>query len=185
MAPVAPAPIRIADFHEEWPSSKTINMGFGHLESLLADFAIDVDVDYQREHVWTPEQQSLFVGHALSGGKVLPLVVNDPGREDQRLEMVDGKQRLTAMRLWLANKIPAFVGWKTIWRPDTDGRFRLGHGFEFHFVKLPRIEVLRFYLRLNATGTPHTPAELTKVEQLLLDEVMRLRAEDAHAARET
>ena len=66
-------------------------VGFGQLEGWVSGFKIDFDPVYQRGHEWTERQRRLFVGHVLSGGEVLPLLLNIRGdrflgRFDQRYQ---------------------------------------------------------------------------------------------------
>lgn len=167
--------IRIEDLYEEWPSAGTgFDMRVDHLPELLIaeQWMIDLDVPYQRKHCWTDEQREAFVGYVLGGGKVLPLVINEPPRRpgahtSTRLELVDGKQRFTSLILWLEGKIPARCGGRSIWRTQTDMRFRLCHTLHFDIVKLSEVEVLRFYLRLNAGGTPHSKSDILRVQEML------------------
>ncbi len=83
-------------------------------------FCYDINPDYQRDHVWTLEQQEAFVGHMLEGGAAPLVIVNRRavgGRSstDYKLvdEVVDGKQRLTALYLWRKGQIDGVL---------TDGR---------------------------------------------------------------
>lgn len=38
------------------------------LERSLGDYNVDLDPDFQRGHVWTPEQQSAYIEFRLRGG---------------------------------------------------------------------------------------------------------------------
>jgi hypothetical protein len=80
--------------------------------------------------------------------------------------LVDGKQRLTAVRGFLANTVAIFNG--IYFRDFTDVLRASGASFKFHVNDLPtRAEVLRWYLEMNSGGTPHTTSELLRVRELL------------------
>lgn len=134
---------------------------------------IDTNPPYQRGHVWTNEQRSAFLGYWLQGGTVPTLWVWEPPsrKEDSgeaRPELIDGKQRLTALLMWWHDEIAANVDGRMIYAKDTDKRFRVHHMIHLTFVRLEsRADVLRFYLRLNGGGTPHSADELTRVRALL------------------
>jgi hypothetical protein len=167
--------IRLADLYEEWPSTgKCFDLRIDRVPSLLTDeeWRLDVSPPYQRRHRWSEEQRELFMGHVLGGGRVAPLVINDPPRLRgsqvvPRVELADGKQRFTAICRWLEGEIAAQIGDRRIWRSETDGRFRNDHVIHFEVISLRPVEVMRLYLRMNRGATPHTPEELTHVEELL------------------
>lgn len=127
---------------------------------------VDISPPYQRGSVWTAEQRSAFMGHLLSGGEVLPVVIQRIP-ESETSEVLDGKQRIEACLGWLDNEVEALL---------PDGRnikyadcVRLLNKWPaglskvhlvFRYVNLPWDERVRFYVRLNSAGTPHTPEQL-------------------------
>lgn len=134
--------------------------------------SLDLDPDFQRPHVWTEEQQIAFVEYQLQGGTSgRELYFNCTGwNRDYRgpYVIVDGKQRLQAVRRFMANEIPAF-GYFLHQYDD-----KLGYSdnhFNWNIAALEtRAEVLRWYLNFNAGGTVHTAEELERVRQLLQSE---------------
>lgn len=141
------------------------------IEQGLQSWDVDVSPDYQRGHVWTDAQRSAFVGYWLQGGTTPTLWVWEPPEimgKGPRHELIDGKQRLTALLMWWHDEIAADVDGRMIFARDTDKRFRVHHMIHLTFVRLAtRTDVLRFYLRLNGGGTPHSPEELARVRALL------------------
>lgn len=155
----------------------SVHVGFRYLEEHLTEWSrypggLDLDPDFQRGHVWTRDQQVAFVEYALRGGLerssgVLLFNCADwDGGSEQPIEIVDGLQRLTAVRAFLRGDIPAF------------GRLHSGslsavHGsrFEVHVNKLrTRAEVLRWYLEINSGGVVHSDSEIDRVRGLLAAE---------------
>ena len=156
-------------------ASYVINVDWEYMESSLqryeADYGLDLDPDYQRGHVWTESQQSAYVEYILRGGYAAKeLYFNSPdwmGRKSGRIELVDGKQRLTAVRKFLNNEVQVFGKY----RKDIYGRLPTECGFKFYINNLiHRKQVLQWYLDLNSGGTPHTTDELEKVRKMLNDE---------------
>lgn len=139
------------------------------LQHYLEDESLPLNLnpDYQRAHVWNPLQQQRYVEYVLSGGENgKTLVFNCPGWPigPGPFELLDGKQRLRAVRLFLDNKLQAFGHY----RNEYTGYMRFYLGFKFRMLALPdRAAVLRYYLAMNGGGTPHSPEELDRVRALL------------------
>lgn len=138
-----------------------------HHEKWVRDKGLTMDQDYQRAHVWTHEQKVAYVEHVLRGGEVgKTIIVNVPGWNDgtyTRSEIVDGKQRYTALLGFLRNEFQVFGHF---FRDFTDHP-RCILGIKWRVVDLTREEILELYLSLNAGGTPHTAEEIERVQRLL------------------
>lgn len=149
---------------EDWITNHT-NKGEGIT-------SLDLEPDFQRGHVWKKSQQVAYVEYCLKGGaqnnKLLFNCVGWMGNFKGPFVIVDGKQRLEAVRKFLRDDLEVF-GQKC-------SEFgKLPH--EYHFVVninnlKTREEVLQWYLEMNSGGTPHTKAELDKVRVLLQDSVL-------------
>lgn len=163
--------IVLTSIYSPLPIVQTGNWPFEHLESQVQRSKLEVP-DYQRGHVWTDEQASAFVGHALCGGPMLPLIVNQHDRDGIRRhpDILDGLQRLTAMRRWLRDELPARVDHTSFFFRETDKRFRLTMSFVVQFVALPRLEAMRFYRRFNIAGTTHSKSAIDLVDKLIENE---------------
>jgi len=153
------------DYLEEWLESQK--------NTRIPESGIDLDPDFQRAHVWTPEQQVSYVEFILRGGESgRVLYWNHPnwqGSFKGYLTLVDGKQRLEAVRAFLRNEIPAFGSLLK----DMESRFlrKTGSGFKMRIARLKtRKDVLNWYLMINSGGTPHTSEELDRVRELLKKE---------------
>jgi len=132
------------------------------------DGGLDLNPDFQRGHVWTPEKQIAYVEFCLRGGNsARDIYFNHPGWNSSyegTMELVDGKQRLTAVLGFLHDEIPAF-GYKY---SEFEGTLRLHQGFKFNINDLQtRAEVLQWYLDMNTGGVVHTDKEINKVKRLL------------------
>lgn len=140
----------------------------------------DLNPSYQRGSVWTPEHQSLFIGHVLSGGIVPPIYVqryetqkNVPrgvSYVDLPEEVLDGKQRCLAWLAFYRGDIGATLDdGKVLFYRDFNEVERRDSRLDLRvvFLDLSYEERLKFYLRLNSGGVPHTQEELDRVKELL------------------
>ena len=137
-------------------------------------YNVNLDPDYQRGNVWTPEQQSKFVGALIEDNtQINPVILNDvSGTDLSETEVVDGKQRITAIMAWIEGKFNALcpcgdeVSCESLDETEKRG---LGMATSMHwkFVALNRKEVMQYYLRLNCGGTIHTQEELDRVRGML------------------
>lgn len=139
--------------------------------------AIDLDPDFQREHVWTPFQQEAWLIHILRGGKNgRRIFFNHPGWQGSYkgvMQLIDGKQRIEAIRAFLNNEVTL---WGYTYRelcPNFDAmRYLMSRNtmrLNVNTLKT-REEILQWYLEMNDGGTPHTPEELEKVRLMLREE---------------
>lgn len=139
---------------------------------------LDLNPDFQRAHVWTPEQQTAYVEYILQGGTSgRELYFNCAGWMKDfsgPYVIVDGKQRLEAVRRFLRGEIPAFGHSRDEYSDDPN---MLVATFSWNIAALQtRAEVLRWYLNFNAGGTVHTDAELARVRALLEAETLQIAA---------
>lgn len=151
------------------------NIGLGGIIRSLEQYKVDLDPDYQRDHVWTDVQESKFVGAFIENPKSIPpfwfnWLHTDGYRSCS--EIVDGKQRITACIKWHNGEIKALCPCGRIIHisdlDEVDLRgINMGVLMDWNFVDLNRIEVMRFYLRLNDGGTVHTEKELEKVKDMI------------------
>jgi len=160
----------------------SINVGWGYLETWLTTHGqggVDLNPDFQRPHVWDCPKRVKYIEYCLSGGpssrhlwwnchdwdgeNILPLVI------------VDGKQRMEAVRQFMKNKLPIFKSAKnpagSLFEDFTDKLDLTEACFVMNVNNLKlRSEVLTWYLQLNAGGVMHTEDELSRVRDLLRKE---------------
>jgi Protein of unknown function DUF262 len=131
---------------------------------------LDLCPDFQRGHIWTPQQQIEFVEYILRGGKTSEFLFNTKGdyaKTSEDFVCVDGLQRLTALLLFMDDKLPVFGGHT---RSQIEGIELLIREIHLTFrinELLTRKAVLQWYLELNSGGTPHTDSEIDRVRDLL------------------
>lgn len=143
----------------------------GHIER-YQERGCDLDPDFQREHVWSEQQQIAFVEFKIRGGKSgSEILFNHPnwmGSFKGMMVLVDGKQRLNAVMRFMRNEIPAFG---TLLKDFKNAQKLRSVDFVICVNTLKtRAEVLQWYLDINTGGTPHTNDEIEKVRHLLIEE---------------
>lgn len=152
-----------------------VNVDWRFIETQLEHWSepgsavINLDPEFQRCHVWTVEQQSRYIEYILSGGMSgRELYFNCAGwMKDFRgpFVIVDGKQRLQAVRQFLQNEVPIFNG---LLYKNFTGRLPSSANFVMCINDLNTdAEVLKWYLEMNTGGTPHTKEEIAKAKKLL------------------
>jgi hypothetical protein len=130
---------------------------------------VDLDPDFQRSHVWTEAQQVAWLEFFFRGGRTGRVIYfNHPGWMKGwkgSLTLVDGKQRLEAIRRFACNEIPIFG---SLFREYTDRLSISDSSLEIHVNDLKtRREMIQWYIDMNAGGTPHTDGEIQKARELL------------------
>ena len=165
--------------------SYSVDVPFGALEAFLSKQrdcieaeggSFELEPDFQRGHVWTPEQQACYMESVLRGAAPGKILFNCPGWErdldvesdiaPNTFQCIDGLQRLTATRLFLAGQIEVFGGLSA--HDLKGGPFDPGRRYcrpigIYEFGK--RADLLQFYLDVNG-GTAHAQSELDRVRTL-------------------
>jgi len=159
-----------------------VNSGWNFIEEQLKQYndrsldsweGLDLNPDFQRGHVWTEDKQIAYVEFCLRGGRSSrTLLFNHPNWQGSyvgQMVLVDGKQRLEAVRKFLRNELPIF-GDNCL--QDFDSPEILLRGSDAQFIisvnnLKTRREVLQWYLQLNTGGVIHTDEEIEKVQKLL------------------
>lgn len=147
------------------------------LERYDKNFGLILDPTYQRGYIWTEAQKVAYVEYKLRGGTSGgDIYWNCPGwmgkeMRNHPIEIVDGKQRLSAVVDFLDNKIPAFG----LYRKDYEDKLHgLRPSFKYHVLDLKdRKELLKWYIAMNTGGSAHTMVDL----QPAFDELNKLERE--------
>lgn len=166
----------LEEFYRPLNAHSHVFFGLRRIKNAVQEWPMTYDVDFQRGHVWTQEQQAKFIGYLLEGGIAPQVVVNNGPQGDLvPAEIVDGKQRVFAATEWADNKIPALLfNGREIWESSLDVVSKrivnTSIGLNFAMTQLSRLEALEVYIRLNRGGTPHTQDEIVRVEKLLKKE---------------
>jgi len=164
----------------------SVHIGWDYIEESLSryktEYGLDMDPDFQRAHVWSEFKQRRYIEFVLKGGKSsqdihLNCIGWGSSSMPHSMVLVDGKQRIEAVRKFLRNEL-AILGKKTsegysgyYYKDFTDKLRFTTANFYFHINDLDtRKEVLQWYIDLNAGGVAHTKEEIDKVKELLRKE---------------
>lgn len=156
-----------------------LNSFVKYIEEEVEQEHLQLCPEFQRGHVWTEEQQVAYMEFLLRGGKTgRDIYLNRPswhhpvpkGAYDEYV-CVDGLQRITAITRFIHNEIKVFGSY---YKEFTDSIRILTDTIRLHVNDLKTYEdVLRWYIEMNTGGTPHTSAEITRVQKLLENEIAK------------
>jgi hypothetical protein len=151
---------------------------------------ISYEMPYQRGDVWATGQRVMLIYSILSGTPIPALILNDrpesmwfapDGARLPIYAVIDGKQRITTVQMFMAGALPVPASWfpadRIEWTVDTDdgpyvtylGLTRTAQRFfentpcpvaEAH-VKTVREEAA-IYLRVNGSGTPQSDEDIAR-----------------------
>ena len=152
------------------------NIPLSHLknriEKDIEELGLNLNPDFQRAHVWDLPKRVAYVEFLLKGGSSNPIYFNHEGWMNSfhgEYVIVDGKQRLTSILMFLNNEFPVFK------EKDTEAIGFYAKEFDsipsdivFVVNNLPNRElVLKWYLQMNEGNIAHTTEELNKVREML------------------
>lgn len=148
-----------------------VDIAIASVPRFLEMYNVNLDPEYQRGYVWTTAQKQAFVGAVLQNNASIPIFWFN-NLDLRRAEVVDGKQRLSAILGWLNDEYEAVCPCGESFRfsqaDEIAGRnLDMMVTLKMHFVKLSRLDVLKFYLGLNQGGTVHTAEDLGKVKEAI------------------
>ena len=137
---------------DEWVEEETAN-------------GLILDPSFQRGYVWSEYQKVAYIEYQLRGGiSGKDIYFNHPyWMESSRttegtLELVDGKQRLNAVREFMNNEIRAFG----LFFKEFEGPFLWSnYTLRFHIAKIKeRKDLLKWYISMNTGGSIHTEEDI-------------------------
>jgi hypothetical protein len=160
--------------------SYEVNISLNNLEKTIREwvddkyFALQVCPDFQRGHIWSMGQQVNFVEFFLQGGKTgrviyfnKPSWQNEATTDYDEFVIIDGLQRITALRMFMTGKLKVFG----LYLNEFEGRLsqiRSRDNLKFNINSLQtKREVLEWYLQLNTGGVVHSASEIERVKELL------------------
>ena len=165
------APDFLKDVRRITQARYAVDIPWNHLEHWISRQAdiIDTSPDYQREHVWTKAQRIAWLEWVARGGRSgTDIYWNCPGWMGTfkgPLELVDGKQRVHSVRLFMADKLPIFGRTYSGWNGTLP---MLDMSLRFHIADMDRrADVLQWYVDMNAGGTVHKKREIDKVREMI------------------
>ena len=140
-----------------------------------AEEEIDLNPEYQRELVWTDKQKQDYILAILKQrAKITPVIIEKLTEQETVLyEILDGKQRLTALFDYIDNKYPLQTGeyFKDLSAKDmnviTQTRVSYTRITSYKECDVPLDFKLAYFLEINALGTKITDEHIEKIENKL------------------
>jgi uncharacterized protein with ParB-like and HNH nuclease domain len=130
---------------------------------------VDFDVDYQREHVWTLDDKVALIDSIYNNidiGKFL-FAERSMGHEGKLYEIIDGKQRLTAICEFYEGRF-MYNGFYFAELSNADKSKFEGHGIAWGYLQNPtKKAVYETFIKLNTSGRPMKNEDIDKVKKLL------------------
>lgn len=169
---------RIRDIPQFPHANYRVNISWGFIDKFLENFPlINTDPDYQRGYVWSEYQKERFIEYRLRGGMSgKDIFWNQPNfnREEgktewhETLELVDGKQRLNAVKGFLNDEVKAFGKYLSEYPDNMMVTSGIKIDFLFNINNLTtKKEVVEWYLGMNAGGSVHTEDDLQTAYNVL------------------
>lgn len=160
-----------------------VTIRLSRLESFLSEeiqeIGLDLDPEYQRGLKWTEDQKVAYIEHLLTSNRISKTILIAHVRKSGDLHpgyysLLDGKQRLNAMRSFVKGELRIFrhlfpegVSWDDF---SKEARLHPNATFEWSIIPLTKMsQVYRIYTSTNYGGTFHTPEEIERVREMMRD----------------
>lgn len=142
------------------------------LDSLLHKVyhaGVEFNPEYQRDLVWTMEQKVSLIESIMTNVEIgkFAFIKNDYSCEGHLYEIIDGKQRLTALCEFYEDRFE--------WRGKKFSE--LGFSDAHHFTGFPVVygevgeltqqQIYRLFIKMNTSGTPVSQEHLNKIKALI------------------
>lgn len=146
---------------------------------------IDMSPAYQRDLVWTKEDQIQLLDSVFSNTSIGSFLLytretsemQDPDR-DPLYEIVDGKQRLHTLVNFFCDRL-AYRGYTYTQLSSADKNVFLDTNVSIAYInRSSRKDILRIFLMLNKTGHVMSAQDLAKAENLYIQECANDEGED-------
>jgi len=170
--------IRPLEFGDtEFAKNQDIRLRFNHstIESLIFkyySFGIDMDPEYQRDYVWGTEDKELLIDSIFNNidiGKFVLVERDDWTVSDLHYEILDGKQRLSALIEFYENRL-SYKGKLFNELSAKDQNVFKGHNISVAELRgMDKKEVLNHFLILNRTGRTMDKSHLDKVQEMIAE----------------
>lgn len=132
---------------------------------------VDFNANYQRDHVWTMEDKVDLIDSIFNNvdiGKFV-FVQRNENHRGKYYEVLDGKQRLTALREFFEDRFE-YKGVVFSRLSGMDKHKILGHPITYGFLENPtERSIYLAFIKLNTCGKPMDHKHIDKVKKLLND----------------
>lgn len=130
---------------------------------------IDLNPEYQRDLVWSQEDKENLIESIFNYVDIGKFVLfrRDFSSSKELYEIIDGKQRLTALLDFFENRFTFRGKFFNELHPSDQRHFE---GYAVSFAMLERVDkqtVLNTFVRLNTGGRPVDPMHIEKVKKMI------------------
>jgi len=153
---------------------KRIHIDYGNfnifsLMSMLKD-GLDLSPDYQRGDEWNIEDQQAFIKSIFKGYEIGRVVIREIHTLDCIGEVVDGKQRITAIRDFIEGKF-SIQGFYYEDLDEDDNRMFMDSKLSLGFIRedVPYKDILGIFIEINSRGRVVSKEHIEKVRSQLED----------------
>lgn len=151
-----------------------------HANSMIESFlhmvyhsGVDFDVEYQREHVWELDDKIALIDSIFNNidiGKFV-FVQRSYSVRDKLYEIIDGKQRLTAICEFYEDRF-MYKGYYFSELSNMDKNKFWNHSVSYGYLTNPTKEMIYdAFIKLNTCGKPMDSKHIDKVKKLLNEEL--------------
>ena len=133
---------------------------------------INLSPEYQRDFVWTLEQKQEYIMALLkSRAEIRPVFIQEFDGENEKFEVVDGKQRLSSIFGFINDEFSLEDGTLFSQLSEEDVKKILRFNVEYtRFIsfsdKIPYDFKLELFLEINAKGTQMSEEQIKKVQEM-------------------
>jgi uncharacterized protein with ParB-like and HNH nuclease domain len=156
-------------FKEETCRIRQYNSSLDSLFHMVYHNGVDFDVEYQRDHVWTLDDKIALIDSIFNHidiGKFV-FVQRDMGHEGKLHEIIDGKQRLTALCEFYEDRFK-YNGFYFSELSFQDRHVILNHSISYGYLENPdKRSIYEAFIKLNTTGRKMENKDIEKVKNLL------------------
>ena len=146
-----------------------LNCGIDSLLNMIYHAGVDFDVEYQREHVWGLDDKVLLIDSIFNNINIgtFVFVQRSFSTIGKLYEIIDGKQRLTAIKEFYEDRFPykGFYFSQLSWR---DKHKFTSHSVSYGYLENPDLRgIYETFIKLNTCGKPMDRKHIDKVKTLL------------------
>ena len=154
---------------EEKYRIKQLNTSIESLLHMVYHPGVDFDVEYQREHVWELTDKVALIDSIFNNidiGKFV-FVQRSFNTRGKLYEIIDGKQRLTALREFYEDRFQYKGYFFSELNPVDKNNFE-NHSIVYGYLENPdKRAIFETFIKLNTTGRPMENKDIEKVKKLL------------------
>lgn len=141
------------------------------IENEIKEYNLEMNPDFQRGHIWSTEQQQKYVEFFLKGGRSGRDFYFNLNQDTMEYVCVDGLQRTTALQKFVHNELKVFGQYFDEFEFN---KYVVGYNplpeFKVNIFRntlTSHKDILKWYIDMNAGGTPHTQEEINRVRKML------------------